>query len=50
MEGWPIQPLGWGVLVIDQFYRNTIVSEAEVIVNNALNSSHPRRRLAEERQ
>jgi len=49
MGGWPIQPLRWGVLVIDQSYRNTMVNEAEVRVNNALNSSHPRRRLAEAR-
>jgi len=50
MEGWPIQPLRWGVLVIEQSYRNTIVREAEVIVSNAVNSSHPRHRLAEARQ
>ena len=34
----------------DQSHLNAIVSEAEEIVNNALNSSNPRRGLAEGRQ
>ena len=34
----------------DQSHLNAIVSEAEAIVNTALNASHPRRGLPEERQ